>query len=384
VIRVLLDCRVRAQDGIGRYTDCTMNALRRRLDSDVEIRVLPQTGARRYSEAEGQELVWAAQRERAHVLHTVDYRVPLQHIEIPLIVTVHDVLRLLHPDNCYSDSDFRSRFGADGLSELSAATSALRDLVVYPSGAMRRPRTTHEEFYARMLMLASVRAAHIVVPTETVRRQLANAVGHHAPLAVSPYGIDHCNVKPTWPVNVQGGRDNGRYLLYVGQARRHKGLPALLEAYERSRARRQGIRLVCVGSDFAPEAPETRPARAWLGNEVSAVGAVSDGALAALYAGAEALVHLADHEGFGFTPLEAMSCGTRVIASDIPVLRETLGPHATFVDPSDPATVAHQIDGVLAVRDEYRDRRRRVRWARRYRWSRHAEDLVTLYRQVAS
>ena len=382
MVRVLLDCRVDAVDGIGRYTDCTRRALLERLEPDLQVVVLTPTRTPRYSLAEGRELGHAAHSARADVVHLLDYRVPLDWTNIPLIVTVHDVLRLLRPDHCYTDHEFSSRFGHERLAELSLVTSALRDRVGYPCGAVRSPKTIHEEFHARMLMLASIRAAHIVVPTQTVRRQLRKAIGSGAPITASAYGVDHWRVEPG-----RSGEESdwqGRYLLYVGQARPHKRLPALVEAYQRSRAPREHVRLICVGSDFEPGARGTGLLRTWPCDAALAVGTVSDGTLAGLYADTEALIHLSEHEGFGFTPLEAMSHGAPVIASDIAVLRETLGPHAAFVDPGDPRSVAHAIDLVLAARGGSRERDRRVRWARRYRWSRHARDLVAVYRQLAA
>src|SRR5207245_2815922 len=58
--------------------------------------------------------------------------------------------------------------------------------------------------------------------------------------------------------------------------------------------------------------------------------------LAALYAGAVALLHPSLYEGFGLTVLEAMSVGTPVIAARTPGLVETCGDAARYADPSTP------------------------------------------------
>ena len=60
-------------------------------------------------------------------------------------------------------------------------------------------------------------------------------------------------------------------------------------------------------------------------------GAVDDDELAAIYTGARALVFPSDDEGFGLPPVEALACGTPVVACDVPALREVLGDRATFV-----------------------------------------------------
>jgi glycosyltransferase involved in cell wall biosynthesis len=64
-------------------------------------------------------------------------------------------------------------------------------------------------------------------------------------------------------------------------------------------------------------------------------GGVDDDTLAAIYTGARALVFPSDDEGFGLPTVEALACGTPVVACEIPALREVLGSRATFVDPDD-------------------------------------------------
>jgi glycosyltransferase involved in cell wall biosynthesis len=108
---------------------------------------------------------------------------------------------------------------------------------------------------------------------------------------------------------------------------------------------------------------------------------VPDAALAVLYTRATALVHLADHEGFGFPPLEALALGCPVVASDSPVLRETLGPHAAFADPGNPDDVANCVDHVIAT-DGPAARAGRTGWARRFRWRCHVDELLCCYRQL--
>jgi glycosyltransferase involved in cell wall biosynthesis len=64
-------------------------------------------------------------------------------------------------------------------------------------------------------------------------------------------------------------------------------------------------------------------------------GQVSDEQLAAIYSAAHALVLSSTDEGFGLPAVEALACGTPVVACDAPALREVLGERATFVAPGD-------------------------------------------------
>ena len=70
-------------------------------------------------------------------------------------------------------------------------------------------------------------------------------------------------------------------------------------------------------------------------DDVILTGAVDDDDLAAIYSGARALVFPSDDEGFGLPAVEALACGTPVVACDLPALREVLDGRATFVDCED-------------------------------------------------
>jgi glycosyltransferase involved in cell wall biosynthesis len=75
------------------------------------------------------------------------------------------------------------------------------------------------------------------------------------------------------------------------------------------------------------------PHRPWARElpDVTLTGLVSDDDLAAIYTGARALVFPSDDEGFGLPTVEALACGTPVVACDVAALREVLGDRATFV-----------------------------------------------------
>ncbi len=310
-------------------------------------------------------------------MHTVDYRVPVTATaEIATIITAHDVLRILRPALSYSDPDFAIRFGEEGLVDLREVVADLREIAAFPLRSAAE--SLHGEFLGRMLALAVGRAACVITPTVTVARQLWEIVPARDKLRVSPWGVDHL---PTAIGPLPKGIPD-QYLLYVGQARPHKGLIALLAAVPRTLIYRDGAPLVLVGRDFEPGNPAAQMAVSALGaHRVLLLGEVPDVVLAALYTGASALVHLADHEGFGFPALEALAHGCPVVAADIPVLRETLGPYAAFADPHDPDDVADRVNDVLAT-NGLSARAERIRWAQRFRWQRHIDDLIAGYRRI--
>jgi len=86
-------------------------------------------------------------------------------------------------------------------------------------------------------------------------------------------------------------------------------------------------------------------------------------------------------EGFGFPPLEALSVGTPVVCSDLPVLREVVGPAAAFVGVSNAqglaSALADALDaGAVTLRAD------RVAHASSFRWDKSAEAQVRWYRDV--
>lgn len=382
MIRILVDGRVTGHDGIGRYTACVTAALRELSGPDLDVTVLNPTGTPRYSRTEGTELAEAARKAGADLIHVLDYRIPIEPLSVPIVATVHDVLRL-DQRHCYTNDQFAARFGHQNLGRLGHAVQALRGLSRPRAPAASAYSSLHAEFYVRMLRWTCQRAWRVVTPTTTVAQQLIRHIRLRAEPVAIPLGIDHP------PLDSGTGRPGAaemrtmpsRYLLYVGQARPHKGLADLLAAYRYSRAADDGVHLVCVGRDFVPGTDAHQQLSETAGSAGIALGPVSDSMLRSLYSRAEALVHLAAHEGFGFTPLEAMAAGTRVIASDIPVLHETLGANAHFTDPRSPHDVAMAIDQVLTEPDNPRAQAERTCWARKYTWQQHITRVVHVYRE---
>jgi alpha-1,3-rhamnosyl/mannosyltransferase len=184
----------------------------------------------------------------------------------------------------------------------------------------------------RMHYLAVQRATRVIVPTHTVAEDVArhlrladdrvHVIGEAAAPAMRP--------RPASEVTALRKRLRlpEHYLLWVGglehpDPRKRVGALAMTP---------RTLPLVLAGpvGDWARELPG-----------VQLTGPLSDDDLSALYTGARALVFPSDEEGFGLPPVEALACGTPVVASDVPALRETLDGRATLVDPSDlPGLVA--------------------------------------------
>jgi glycosyltransferase involved in cell wall biosynthesis len=110
--------------------------------------------------------------------------------------------------------------------------------------------------------------------------------------------------------------------------------------------------------------------------EVLCVPKLPEPELAKLYSYADVLLYPSLHEGFGLVVLEAMACGTPVIAFEEPAVVEVAGDAAVFVKPTSLKEVAEIVDGVLS--DDYlleELRARALRRAREFSWRRSVEEL---------
>jgi glycosyltransferase involved in cell wall biosynthesis len=91
------------------------------------------------------------------------------------------------------------------------------------------------------------------------------------------------------------------------------------------------------------------------------------------------------HEGFGLAPLEAMACGTPVVASDIPALVEAVGDAAELVTPDNLFDVARGLRSVLLDEERRRDLSRTGRArAQRFDWDDTARSVLDVYREITS
>jgi glycosyltransferase involved in cell wall biosynthesis len=278
-VRVAFDSRpVSHLEGVGRYSRCLLAALRETTAVDDQ---LVQTG--RPSSL--------ARSRGADVFHSPWMDGAMLHSPCPTVVTIHE------------------------LAALKRRSEHLR-------GGLR----------LRLRHLAVQRAARVIVPTETVARDaLAHLRLTPEQLVVIPEAADPI-MYPRDAADVAAVRERfglpERFLVWVGGLRRPDPTKHIVKLACAPRE----LPLVLVGA--------TRP---WAHDlpGVILTGQVSDEQLAAIYSAAHALVLSSRDEGFGLAAVEALACGTPVVACDAPALREVLGERATFVEAGDmPALIA--------------------------------------------
>jgi len=209
-------------------------------------------------------------------------------------------------------------------------------------------------------------------------------------IAVIPCGVDTALFAPgdRDAARASLGLGDGPLLLYVGRIAPIKGLETLLDALGCLRGAGHPARLVVVGGDTDERSGghegqlRRRATRQGLGDAVTFVGAQSQDRLRDYYVAADATVLPSYYESFGMVALEAMACGSAVIASRVGGLQTTVrdGVTGVLVSEGDPCALAATISRVLddAVL-RWRLGREGVRWAASHRWPCVAEAVCREY-----
>jgi glycosyltransferase involved in cell wall biosynthesis len=238
--------------------------------------------------------------------------------------------------------------------------------------------------YIWMFLARRARAATCVITgTEHSRREIAEELGVPAQrIAVTPYGV----AERFFRARVAQQRIIPQ-ILFPGAPTRRKNLDLVLDGMAVSPPESAlGRAMLVITSATSDEFPAHRDKIKALGLErrVDWRGKVPFQEMPDLMEGSDLVVYPSLQEGFGFPPLEAMSAGIPVIASNTSCLPEVLGDGALLIDPTDVSAFISATQAVL-TRPELRQEliaRGRAR-AAQYTWRRCADLTVEVYRDAA-
>ena len=288
-------------------------------------------------------------RDRAAALFCPLNVIPLL-LRRPAVVTVHDLAFLRFPD----------RFEAKKQRYLAALTRA----------SVRR-------------------AAHVLTVSEFTRREVIALLDvPPEKVTATPNGRDERLGPLAHEVVEQFRRRQGlppRFLLFLGTLEPRKNLMTLLRAFAQERDAIGVPLVVAGGKGWMYEPIFQQVADLGLREQVHFAGFVPGDELGLWYNAATALVYPSLYEGFGLPPLEAMQCGTPVVASNAASLPEVVGDAALTVDPSSVDHLAAALVRVMADRELRAELRRRgIEQAQQFSWERTAAGTLAALRGAAS
>jgi len=234
----------------------------------------------------------------------------------------------------------------------------------------------------------------VIAASEVERAQLVQL--YRTPfdrISVIPCGVDTELFHPGDPVAARAALrlDAQPTVLYVGRIAPIKGLSTLLEAVALLRARGRAVRLLVIGGDADERVDgheayvRGRMCHLDLCDAVRFLGPQPQPALRDYYVAADLTVMPSYYESFGMVALEAMACGSPVVASRVGGLATTVrdGMTGFLVPEGDAAALANRLDTLLAnpaLRETLGAEG--IRWAAKHRWACVADAICHEYARL--
>jgi glycosyltransferase involved in cell wall biosynthesis len=253
-------------------------------------------------------------RRRLDLFHGTNYEVPLWR-RCATVITVHDLSLQVFPET-------------------------------HERRRVRRSR--------RRLPLMTRQADAVIVPTESVRREVCQHLGLSSNKVFAvPEAARSCFRPIERPATESVRKKFGigdNFLLSVGTLEPRKNLIMLVAAFEElARARRETtLQLVIAGGrGWLSEPILAAIEKSTVRKQIVLTEYLNNQELRALYGSCRAFVYPSIYEGFGLPPLEAMACGAPVVTSRIPSIQEVVGTAALLVDPKNKSEIVQNIGKLL-------------------------------------
>lgn len=284
------------------------------------------------------------------------------------------------------------------------------NIPLLPTRAKKRLVTIHDVFhlaffhslsfrqkiYAKLMINAAVRLSdQIITVSEFSKSEISKYTG------VSPdkinviyNGVDFSQFKKIDNSDIKNQIIHkyqlpNNFLLYVGNVKPHKNLIGLIEAYNFSKKIKSSFHLVIVGKKegFITSDNEIDQLikRYQLEDKILFTGYVEEVDLTPIYNLASWFIFPSLYEGFGLPPLEAMACGTPVVASDIPVFHEIYDNAFVPVNTTIPKLFASTLEKALFNNDLKESLiLKGLIQCKKYTWEKSAQKHIELIQKMIS
>tara|TARA_B110000858_G_scaffold193827_1_gene247122 strand:- start:29 stop:1096 length:1068 start_codon:yes stop_codon:yes gene_type:complete len=217
-------------------------------------------------------------------------------------------------------------------------------------------------------------ASHIICISNTTKKDL-----------IKFYGVDKNKIS----VIYLGVEDNKKliikkkkYILFVGSRDKYKNFINFIKAYSKSNYLINNYKILCFGSkNFNLEEIQLFNKLEIKKNLFFKSG--NDKTLKKLYQNASLFITTSKNEGFGLTPLEAMSCGCPTICSNIEIFREILGSSCSYINPNDINDIKKKIENVVKSKKKQKMLiKRGFLIAQKYSWDKCSVETIKIYKKV--
>ncbi len=257
----------------------------------------------KYSIREHYSLAKKAKEQAVDLFHSPHYTLPLA-LKKTSIVTVHDLIQYKFPQ-------------------------------FYPVWKVRAG--------SFVLKRALEKAELILTVSQTSKRDIAEFY----PFTESKIEVVYNRLSPEWlnpaaPLDLSSLGVDKDFILYVGNFKQHKGVETLVDAF---RLLKDPPQLVLVGKSNDTESDLLE--KCFVTPRVRVLGFAEGRLLHRLYSDAMVFVFPSLYEGFGYPPLEAMSCGAPVLSSDAPALCEILADSVEFFQRGSVESLASKLESMI-------------------------------------
>jgi glycosyltransferase involved in cell wall biosynthesis len=294
------------------------------------------------------EVPLRARQFKADLLHVPGFDAPIVK-PCPVILTVHDLIGMLFPNNLPPISRFY-------WSKWLPYTIRFADIVIADSLATQRDLVQLIKF-----------------PSEKIRVVPLGVDDQFAPPAQER--IAECRKRYSLPDD---------FILYLGTLEPRKGIDTLIEALHLLKDHISHSLVIVGKKGWYYDRIQAQITRLGLKNRVYELGYIADEDLPCMYGAASTFVFPSRYEGFGLPIIEAMACGTPVITTNISSLPEVAGDSTLLVSPDHPGELRDAVYRVLndlILANELRVRG--ISRAKLFTWQKTAQMTLSIYEEVA-
>ncbi|MDZ7730947.1 MAG: glycosyltransferase family 1 protein [Natrialbaceae archaeon] len=241
--------------------------------------------------------------------------------------------------------------------------------------------STKMRIYRRAVLSRGAKMADRIV---TVSEFSKNEIHSLLKIPKSKIDIVYNGIDPYFLSNEPGVEFDlpNNYILFVGAQNPRKNVKGVIESYLRVKNQTNSdLKLVMIGPNNKSifktlNVEET--------NNIIIPGFISKEELKYAYKNAELFLYPSFYEGFGLPPLEAMACGTPVVASNTSSLPEVLGNAAVFTDPTSIDDIVHEMISLLNNSSKRNKMvARGITHSQKFTWENSLEDLMRVFRSIS-